>query len=1106
MKELSAWLDDIGLGRYAESFIEQNVGFDLLAELGDADLKELGVAALGDRKRLLKAIAALGSLQATPATTRPSPDSVSREAERRQLTVMFCDLVGSTALATRLDPEDLQSVIRDYHAAVTSAVAPYEGHIAQLLGDGVLVYFGYPRAHEDDAGRAVRAALAVLRAIAALKPQGETALQTRIGIATGLVVVGEIGAGTPAAEHSASGETPNLAARLQAQAEPGQIVLSEQTRRLLGGSFELASLGPLDLKGFAAPVEAWRVLGERSVASRFEAQREREVGAFIGRESEVALLLDRWSLARDGEGQVVLLSGEAGIGKSRIGQTLRERLAGESIATVLLQCSPYFSSSALYPVIQHLERTAGMASADLPAVRAEKLGRLAAELPADSLGCVLRLLGLPDGGRSPAEGTTAQQEKLLTLQSLIELLLALAKQQPVLFLVEDAHWIDPTTDELIGLTVDRVRDARVLALITCRPEYTPSWASPAHLTRLTLNRLGQRQCAALIGALTSGKPLPAEVQAEIIRKTDGIPLFVEELTKTVLQSGLLQDTPAGYRLDGPLPAFAIPSTLQDSLMARLDRLAPAKEVAQAGAVIGREFSHRLLAAVLDLPRERLDASLDELVRSELVFRRGIAPDASYTFKHALIRDTAYNSLLKSQRVLRHGQIAAAIERLTPETAATQPELLAQHHQEAGNTQRAVEQWTKAGKLAMSRGANREGAAAFERALAVLDALPETAQTMSDALDLRIALGPALTGLYSAGAEKTESSYRQALALAERLGCDSSRLFPVLWGLYHVNWQRGRYAEARQAAGRLLEVADRGDDSGQLIEAHHALWTLLVPMGRPLEALVHLEQGGMLYDPDRHAALRYQYGGHDPGACCLTWRSVSSWVLGYPERAVPRVRRDARLRGQAAASDDEHRAYLVSLDPLSARRSCGRGGASRARGPKRRTVWLRAVGQLSGPVRRAGVGHAAGSREARPAAPLRPGECCKSRVQGGDVLRSHRAVRGRRRPGVGAAPPHTHARRKRRHESSRAAPPRRLAAAATRGARSRRGRALLRAGDRGRARAKCQVVRAARGDESCAAVAEPRQTRRSAPPARRHLRLVHRGLRYARPEEREGAAR
>jgi len=557
---LEAWLAGLGLERYASAFASNDVDFETLALLGDADLEKLGLS-LGHRRKLLRALAEFSDGGAavesargesrSEATVEHASPRPAEAGQRRHLTVMFCDLVGSTQLSSRLDPEDLQRIVREYHAAVATAVAPFDGYVAQLLGDGVLVYFGYPRAHEDDAGRAVHAALNVLKVVADLGAYGGVELQTRIGIATGLVVVGEIGAGTPAAELTASGATPNLAARLQARAQPGEIVLSDETRRLAGGAFDLESTGPLELKGFAVPITAWRVKGERNVASRFDAQHEDELSAFIGRDSEIALLLDRWVLARGGEGQAVLLSGEAGIGKSRISQTLRERLSGEPHATVVLQCSPYFSSSALYPLVQYFERVARFTATDSTEDRVSKLERLRGpdiSMPEPSFGYLLRMMGLPDGGRIPAGERAPQQEKALTLQAPIDLLRGLTEHIPVLMLIEDAHWIDPTTDQVIGLAIEQLRESRLLTLITCRPEYTAPWGNLPHLTRLTLNRLGQKQCIALVGAVSGGRPLPDAVLTEIVRKTDGIPLFVEELTKTVLQSGLLELTPAGYQL------------------------------------------------------------------------------------------------------------------------------------------------------------------------------------------------------------------------------------------------------------------------------------------------------------------------------------------------------------------------------------------------------------------------------------------------------------------------------------------------------------------------------------------------------------------------------
>ncbi|HEX7438623.1 MAG TPA: adenylate/guanylate cyclase domain-containing protein, partial [Caldimonas sp.] len=802
MNDVTHWLQSLGLAEHAQAFVAQGIDLELLPELDDADLKELGVTMLGHRKRLLLASAALARGTGSAALAAPPPPA--REAERRQLTVMFCDLVGSTLLAGRLDPEDLQRLVRAYHGAVAGAVVPYDGYVAQLLGDGCLVYFGYPRAHEDDAERAVHAGLNVLKAVAQLTPQGGAELQTRIGIATGLVVVGEIGAGTAAAEQTASGETPNLAARLQAHAAPGEIVVSAETRGLAGASFDFESTGELALKGFTTPITAWRVQGERSVASRFAAQHDSELVEFIGRTSEVSLLLERWGQAIEGEGQVVLLTGEAGIGKSRICQALRDRVADVRHATALLQCSPYHTGSALHPLVQYFERATGITSSDSPELRGQKFERLIGPemaLSARSHGHLLRMMGAPDGGRLPPAAENPQQEKAHMLQAPIELLRALARQVPVLMLVEDAHWIDPTTEQLCGMAVELSRDTRLLVLVTARPEYAPPWGTPPNLTRLALNRLGQRQCVELIEAVTAGRPLPAEVLAEIIAKTDGIPLFVEELTKTVLQSGLLEDTPQGYRLRGPLPALAIPSTLQDSLMARLDRLAPAKEVAQVGAMIGRDFSQSLLAAVLKLPASKLAEALDELVRSELVARRGVAPDVIFSFRHALIRDTAYNSMLKGQRMFRHGLIAAAIEQVEPDTMVTHPELLAYHLQEGGQAAAALRYWQAAGDLAVGRAANREAVTHYRAALALLPALNLQERHDQAELDLQMELGNVLMQVEGYTSASTVASFSRARELARKLG-RIDQYAVACSGFGASLWAAGRFDEELAMLGEI----------------------------------------------------------------------------------------------------------------------------------------------------------------------------------------------------------------------------------------------------------------------------------------------------------------
>ena len=594
-----------------------------------------------------------------PAATAPTV-----QAERRQLTVMFCDLVGSTELSRKLDPEDMSALIRAYQDTVAGELARFEGHVAKFMGDGVLAYFGWPKAHEDDAERAVRAGLAVTEAVGRLSGPGGEPLAARIGIATGQVVVGDLIGEGAAREEAVIGQTPNLAARLQALAEPGSIVISRRTRRLIGGLFDLADLGPQRLKGFAEPLAAFRVEGASHAESRFEALHGQRLTPMVGREHELGILLERWACAKDGDGQVVLIAGEPGIGKSRLIRALRERLGDEPYTAVSQYCSPYHTNSALYPVIGLLERAAQLDRDDPPE---EQLAKLEAVLARSSdrldevVPLLAALLGLPANGSYPALSLTPEVQKRRTLQTLVDQLAGLAAKQPVLALYEDVHWIDPSTLEFVNLVIERIRQLRVLALVTFRPDFQPPWTGQAHVTTLTMSRLGRRQGADLVSRVTGEKPLPAEIVEQIAARTDGVPLFVEELTKTVLELGLLEDKGDHYELAGPLPPLAIPATLHDSLMARLDRLAPVKEVAQIGAVIGREFSHELLAVAAPMSANLLGDALEQLVAAELVFRRGQPPEATYAFKHALIQDAAYQSLLKSKRQQLHARIAQVLE-------------------------------------------------------------------------------------------------------------------------------------------------------------------------------------------------------------------------------------------------------------------------------------------------------------------------------------------------------------------------------------------------------------------------------------------------------------
>jgi class 3 adenylate cyclase len=657
MTGIAEWLASIGLEEYAQRFAENAIDLSVVRDLTEQDLKDLGVL-LGHRRKMLRAIAELkGAVLITPQT---GAKLVPRDdAERRQLTVMFCDLVGSSALSARLDPEDLRRVIGAYHICIAEVIGQYEGIIARYMGDGVLAYFGYPQAHEDDAEQATRAGLALVDAVANLQTDIGAELQVRIGIATGTVVVGDLIGEGAAQEQAVVGETPNLAARLQTLAEPGTVLISASTHRLTGGNFEYRDLGPVTLKGWGETLPAWQVLGTSGVESRFEAQHQTRLTPLIGRDEEIDLLLRRWRYAAQGEGCAVVLSGDPGIGKSHIARALQERLQAEPHITLRYFCSAHHTISALFPFISQLERAALFERSDSPTQKFAKLEALLAQSAADAdhVAVLANLLSLPPNDRYRLPELSPQNRKEKTFAALLAQLDGLAAREPVLLIFEDVHWIDPTSRELLTVTLERVPRLRVLLLITARPEFTPPWPGHAHVTTLLLTRLSRRDGAALIERVTAGKTLPEEVMNQILARTDGVPLFVEELTKTVLETGLLQERDGHYVLNRPLPSMAIPMTLHASLMARLDRLAPVREVAQIGAVVGREFSYELLNAVAGLPIERLEEALGQLVRSELVFCRGEVPHAVYTFKHTLVRDAAYSGLLKSRRAEVHAAIA-----------------------------------------------------------------------------------------------------------------------------------------------------------------------------------------------------------------------------------------------------------------------------------------------------------------------------------------------------------------------------------------------------------------------------------------------------------------
>jgi len=829
----------------------------------------------------------------------------STQAERRQLTVMFVDLVGSTALTSRLDPEEMREGIRAYQSTVTGEILRYEGYIARFMGDGVLVYFGWPKAHEDEAERAVRAGLAIASAVPKIPcPATGARQQARVGIATGLVVVGDLIRSAEAQERSAVGESVNLAARLQGLAEPGGVVIAETTRRLLGERFDFAYLGACALEGFAKPVNAFAVIGECfGVESRFDAHQSSAPLPMVGRDQELALLLDRWHQAAAGEGQCVLLVSEAGIGKSRLALALQDTLSGQTHTIVRYQCSPYYIDSPLWPITQQLGHAAGFAADDDAKRKLAKLEALLRQAKDDIADAVTPLANLLDLDTSTRHGRpldlTPEQQRARTLEILVEQLLGLARSRPVLMLLEDAHWIDPTTLELIELALNRIANAPVLMIITARPTFQSSLGGYSHVTRLTLNRLGAQVARTIVNLIAGGLAVPDEVTEELLAKSDGVPLFLEELTRTVLLSGVLNRTETAHGTDRPLPALAIPASLYDSLMVRLDQLRPVREVAQVAACIGREFSYELLAAVSPLPETDLRNALDQLAATELVFRNGSPPAARYTFKHALVRDAAYQSLLRSRRAQLHKQIAEALLYTSTDIAETHPELLAWHYAEAGLIEKAMEHWRRAGDRSAARFANREAIGHFRRAFELLEMLPcDNRRALLEA-ELRLAQVVPLIAVEGFGSQAVEECASRANALAENL-----QDWPGRFAARRVVWNsclmRQPVPQTVERARELLGLADRDGSPAELSIACRALGYSLFIAGEQAEANQLLERGSVLADnvADSEFAL---YGEH-PQIVCRLYRGSVRCLLGFPETGV-HVAEEGLAR--ARASNNPH---------------------------------------------------------------------------------------------------------------------------------------------------------------------------------------------------------
>jgi class 3 adenylate cyclase/predicted ATPase len=878
--DIAAWLRGLGLQQYEPIFRYNDIDGAVLPSLTAEDLTGLGIASVGHRRRLLAAIASLKERGKQPAI-KPAPDGLSAaEAERRQLTVVFCDLVGSTALSSQLDPEDLREVIGAYHRCIREVVARFDGFIARYMGDGALVYFGYPQAREDDAERAVRAGLALVAAVTALRPHAAIRLQCRVGIATGLSVVGDLIGSGAAQEQAVIGEAPNVAARLQALAEPNAVVIADGTRRQLGSLFEFIDLGPQQLRGLVEPQRAWLVSGASSVDSRFEALRSGET-PFVGREEELDRLVRLWQQAKDGSGRVVLISGEPGIGKSRLTAVLRQRLQAERHNVFQYFCSPHHRDTPFFPIINQLEREARFERDDIPEAKLDKLRALLAPVAPseEDIGLIAELLSLPYSGRYRVPDLTRpQRKKEHTLEALVRYLAGFARRQPVLMIFEDLHWTDATSWEFLDLLVDQIEGMSVLLVATLRSEFHPPWPGLRQVASLTLARLDQSLCTTIVEQIASPKvSLSSEIVAEIVERTDGVPLFLEELTKAIIENAAI----------GPIPAtsFAVPATLHASLIARLDRLGPiAKEVAQVGAAIGRDFSYELLAATAQRTEWELAQALDLLVDAGLIFARGTPPHATYLFKHALVQDTAYSMLLRAARKMLHARIARTLAEHFPSVVETQPQVLAHHFTEAGLIDQAIAYWSQAGQQFAAKSAFVEAIAQLRRGLHLIDELRDSRERKQRELELQVTLAAAL--MQAKGHANTEVGL--VLRRARELVLDTNAAgtilhFSVLYGLWVAQYLGGEPIAALEQAKEFLSLAQSQAQSGLLLTGHRLVGSALIPVGNFQEALSHLDRAVALYRPEEHGALAFRFGA-DIGITAMCVRAWALWHRGFPDQA------------------------------------------------------------------------------------------------------------------------------------------------------------------------------------------------------------------------------
>ena len=891
MRDVATWLQGLGLGKYAKAFEDHEIDLEALPFLTEKMLEQLGLP-IGPRAKLLAAISRLAPAAPAPADSpearTPAEAAVPlRHAERRQITIMFCDLVDSTKLSRELDPEDYKAVMHAYQSACGPVIARHEGHVSQYRGDGIEVYFGWPAAQEDAAERAVRAGLEIIEAVTALR--GPKPLSVRVGISTGVVVISEVGSGDPSIPSGAVGDTPNIAARLEGLAAPGSVIIAEATSRLISAGFDQEPLGPQQLKGIAEPIRAFRVRQVREDSSRFKATHTAALTPLVGRQTELALLQQRWRDAMEGEGQVVYISGVPGIGKSRIVHELEQWVRREPHFSLHFQCLPHHTQSALFPVIQQMQRLGKLSADDSAEAKLAKLHTLLAlttDRVTKALPLIAELLSIPTESRYAPLGLTPLQVKIQTLFVLVDLLLDLSTRRPVFCLVEDAQWIDPSTQELLDLLVDRTARARVLLVVTHRPENQRRAGVHSNVSALNLSRLRRSDVAEMAQLALREHAASTALVQRVIDESDSIPLFVEELARGVVESAGARERGAYGEPGSPAASWSVPDSLRDSLMARLDRAPQARSVAQMAAVVGREFSYEMLLHVSSLSRSELDSALAHLQRSEIVQQIDADPSARYAFKHALLRDTAYESLLKSTRREIHASVAAAIEKELPDIVAAQPELLAYHYSLAGDAASAVRFWLLGGQRARSRSANLEAAGQFQKALEYLELLPETPERGRSELEIQLALGLCFIALRGYSADDTRGPFERACTLSAQLG-EPQKEVRALFGLWGHYWMRAQHDRAIELAETLLARADLLRDPVAVIVGHRAIGSTLFTRGDFVRAREHLERAISLPGPADGQGLSLAYAV-DPRIAAQLLLAWDLWILGYPQQALDTV--------------------------------------------------------------------------------------------------------------------------------------------------------------------------------------------------------------------------